>query len=84
MIVDDDISYRISGMRTLVDIPKLDVMALDALGRKRGESRAKIIREAVVEYLERRTEVPRAEAFGLWKPNDEDGLAYQMRMRAEW
>ncbi len=71
-------------MRTLVDIPNPDIAALDALGRARGASRAKLIREAVVEYLGHRAEVPRADAFGLWGQDDEDSVDYQRRLRAEW
>jgi hypothetical protein len=71
-------------MRTLVDIPSPAIAALDALGRTRGASRAKLIREAVVAYLGHQAPVPRADAFGLWSRDEEDGLAYQRRLRAEW
>jgi hypothetical protein len=71
-------------MRTLVDIPTPDIAALDALGRTRGASRAKLIREAVAEYLGRQAPAPRADAFGLWSRVEEDGLAYQRRLRSEW
>lgn len=71
-------------MRTLVDLPTPDIAALDALGRTRGASRAKLIREAVVEYLGHQAHAPRADAFGLWGRNDEDGVTYQQRLRSEW
>ena len=71
-------------MRTLVDIPNPEIAALDALGRARGASRAKLIREAVVAYLDHQAPVPRANAFGLWNRGKEDGLAYQRRLRSEW
>ena len=71
-------------MRTLVDIPTPDIAALDALGRARGASRAKLIREAVVEYLGHQAPAPRADAFGLWSRDEEDGVSYQRRLRAEW
>jgi len=66
MLLGDDVGYRDIGMRTLVDLPKLDLMALDALGRKKSASRAQIIREAITEYLERQTTTSRVQAFGLW------------------
>jgi len=42
-------------MRTLVDLPDGDVEALDRIARTRDASRAKIIRQAVTEFLTRVT-----------------------------
>lgn len=71
-------------MKTLVEIPEPDVRALDDLGRRRRQSRAKIIRTAVGEYLDRNRVLSLDEALGLWGEGGEDGLAYQQRLRAEW
>jgi hypothetical protein len=71
-------------MRTLVDIPDSDVLALDELARGRQESRAKVIRAAVGEYLNRNRTSEPSKAFGLWGPDPADGVEYQRRLRAEW
>ena len=71
-------------MRTLVDLPETDVRALDDIGQKRGASRAKIIRQAVSEYLARSGEGDMEAAFGLWRDQAVDGLDYQRKAREEW
>ncbi len=73
-------------MRTLIDIPEQDIQALDQLGQTRGESRAKIVRAAIGEYLARHRAVAPAQdkAFGIWRDKAEDGVAYQRRLRSEW
>jgi len=75
-------------MRTLVDIAKPQMEALDALSQARGTSRAALIREAIDDWLARHRAADRAEAlegaFGLWADRGEDGVTYQERMRAEW
>jgi metal-responsive CopG/Arc/MetJ family transcriptional regulator len=71
-------------MRTLVDIPDDDIAALDELSTRRGASRAKVIREAVRDYLVRNPPADRDAAFGIWRGMQEDGLAYQERLRSEW
>jgi metal-responsive CopG/Arc/MetJ family transcriptional regulator len=71
-------------MRTLVDIPEDDVRALDEIGRRRRVSRARVIRAALSEYLDRNAASHQNEAFGLWGEGGEDGVEYQKRIRAEW
>jgi metal-responsive CopG/Arc/MetJ family transcriptional regulator len=71
-------------MRTLVDLPEPDVQALDEIGRRRRVSRAKVIRQAVGEYLARNAEGDVEAAFGLWRDQAVDGLDYQRRAREEW
>ncbi len=71
-------------MRTLVDIPDADLSALDRLSQRRRASRAKVIRQAVSEYLARNADLSADDAFGIWGGVAEDGLAYQHRIRAEW
>ena len=67
----------------LVDLPDEDLESLIQLGRRRGVSRAKIIREAVRDYLEKHIGAADDEAYGLWGAG-EDGLEYQQRLRSEW
>ena len=71
-------------MRTLVDLPETDVRALDDIGHRHGASRAKIIRQAISEYLARTGGGDMEAAFGLWRDRAVDGLAYQAKARAEW
>ena len=71
-------------MRTLVDIPESHLRELSELGRRQGQSRAALIREAVGAYLATRRQTRAADAFGLWGPNGPDGLAYQRQLRSEW
>lgn len=71
-------------MRTLIEIPDTDIKALDLLRQQRGESRSKLVRRAVREYLERNLQPEPERAFGLWRDRDDDGLDYQRKLRAEW
>lgn len=71
-------------MRALVDIPKQQLDALTEIGRRKGVSRAEVIRAAVDQYLITDRKDAVEAAFGLWKDHVEDGVAYQRRMRAEW
>jgi predicted transcriptional regulator len=71
-------------MRTLIDLPDAQIQALAALCERVGQSRAAVIREAVAEYLERRTAKPAEAAYGLWGAEAMDGLDYQRKARAEW
>lgn len=71
-------------MRTLVDLERLQVEALDRLAKGQDRSRASLIREAVDEFLSRHGGGALEEAFGLWSPEAPDGLAFQERARREW
>ena len=71
-------------MRTLIDLPDTQIQALAALCERVKQPRAAIIREAVAEYLERRTLQSTGSAFGLWGRDGTDGVAYQQQARAEW
>jgi predicted transcriptional regulator len=71
-------------MRTLIDLPDSQIQALAALCEKVKQPRTALIREAVAEYLERRTMKPTDAAFGLWGAETADGLSYQRKARAEW
>jgi predicted transcriptional regulator len=71
-------------MRTLIDLPDPQIQALAALCERVKQPRTALIREAVAEYLERRTAKPSAAAYGLWGAEAIDGLAYQEKVRTEW
>jgi predicted transcriptional regulator len=71
-------------MRTLIDLPDAQIQALAALCERVRQPRAAVIREAVAEYLERRTTKPAEAAYGLWGVEAMDGLDYQRKARAEW
>jgi metal-responsive CopG/Arc/MetJ family transcriptional regulator len=71
-------------MRTLVDIPDQDLAALDRLSARRRVSRAKVIRQAVSEFLTKSRGGEAEAAFGLWRDAPIDGLEYQDRARSEW
>lgn len=71
-------------MRTLVDIPEPELKELSEIGRRHGQSRAALIREAVGAYLAARRQTRTADAFGLWGRKGPDGLAYQRQLRGEW
>jgi predicted transcriptional regulator len=71
-------------MRTLVDIAESQVRALDELARAADQSRAALIRQAIDDFLRQRLRTSATDAFGLWGRGDEDGVAYQERIRREW
>ncbi|WP_058553637.1 CopG family transcriptional regulator [Thiohalocapsa sp. ML1] len=71
-------------MRTVIDLPDEQIEPLKAAAASLDVSRAELIRRAVTEYL-RRFEAPADDAaFGIWRQHDEDGLAYQERVRSDW
>jgi predicted transcriptional regulator len=70
-------------MRTLVDIPDDQIGELAELCERLKQPRAALIREAISEYLARRSRTRQESAFGLWGAKT-DGLAYQRKVRAEW
>jgi predicted transcriptional regulator len=74
-------------MRTLVDIPDDQIAELTKIAEAEKVSRAALVRRAIADLLKaRRTKKPDAidAAFGLWSDREEDGLAYQERLRGEW
>lgn len=71
-------------MRTLVDIPDDLLRDLGDLSRRRKQSRAAIIREALASHVARHKPDAVADAFGLWGAGTTDGLAYQEKIRSEW
>ncbi len=73
-------------MRTLVDIPDDQIAELTKLAEREKVSRAALIRQAVADLLaaKRKGRGSAIEtAFGI-RPDMEDGLAFQERLRSEW
>ena len=72
--------------RFLVDIPDDDLSRIDFIARTQGKSRAAVLREAVSEYIAESSKDWLEAGFGLWAKHgfDEDGMAYQNRLREEW
>jgi predicted transcriptional regulator len=74
----------IANMRTVIDVPDKLIESLDQLGGAAQISRAALIREAIADFLQRKS-VPRAEAaFGLWSRRKKDGVRFQEEVRGEW
>jgi predicted transcriptional regulator len=71
-------------VRTLIDLPDTQIQALAELCERVRKPRAAVIREAVAEYLQRRSTKPAEAAYGLWGAEATDGLVYQKKARAEW
>lgn len=71
-------------MRILIDLDETQISELDQLARERKVSRAALMREAVADFLEKNIRDDAEEAFGLWAERNEDGLAFQERVRSEW
>ena len=73
-------------MRTLVDIPDDQIEELNRLAEREKVSRASLVRQAVADLLASKRQSGDdaiAAAFGI-RPDMEDGLAYQERLRSEW
>jgi Ribbon-helix-helix protein, copG family len=71
-------------MRTLVDIPELELEALNALSKARSTSRAELVRLAIKAFIESNRPATSRDGFGLWKGKGIDGLEFQRRIRSEW
>lgn len=70
-------------MRTLVDIPDIQIKDLTAICESEKLSRAEVIRQAISAYLEKKKAVS-VDVFALWKNRKIDGLTYQEQVRSEW
>ena len=73
-------------MRTIVDIPDIQVKALNQLSKKKRVSKAEIIRQALTNYLTQYLEIRKSfkDSFGLWKDKNIDDIEYQKKLRNEW
>ena len=73
-------------MRALIDIPDRQIDELTVICQIKKLSRSEAIRQAIALYVAN-NKPSSSQAFGLWAVNDkaqEDGLAYQEKLRAEW
>lgn len=73
-------------MRTIVDIPDEDIERLDVLAGASRRSRAAEIREAVEEYIARRSGIEWIRrGAGYWKGRDDigDAVEYQRDLRED-
>ncbi len=74
-------------MRTIVDLPKEQIEALDSYAKSKGISRAAVVREAVATYLptkKKKIDWLKHPSFGSWKGPKVDSVKYQRKLRAEW
>jgi hypothetical protein len=76
-------------MRTIVDLPKEQIEALDTYAKSKGISRAAVVREAVASYMpskrKKRRSIRLHPAFGSEKmPKGFDSVEYVRKLRAEW
>lgn len=73
-------------MRILIDLSDDDIRWLDRKAADEGKSRAAIMREAVTAFRATSSQDWLEKGFGLWAKHgfNEDGLAYQERLRREW
>ena len=75
-------------MRTIVDLPKEQIEALDTYAKSKGISRAAVVREAVATYLpakKRKGSFRDHPSFGSEKmPKGFDSVEYVRKLRAEW
>ncbi len=76
-------------MRTIVDLPKEQIEALDSYAKSKGISRAAAVREAVATYLPekkpKKIDWRKHPAFGSEKmPKGFDSVEYVRKLRAEW
>jgi predicted transcriptional regulator len=60
------------------------IESLDRVGGTEQRSRAALIREAIAEFLRKRSSASAEAAFGLWRDRKTDSLRYQDDLRAEW
>lgn len=71
-------------MRTVIDVPDEIIQSLDHVSDAERRPRAALIREAISDYLRKKSVPPAEEAFGLWKQRKTDGVRYQNDLRDEW
>ncbi len=73
-------------MRTIIDIPDMQVKVLNQLSKKKKVSRAEIIRQALTNYIAKCTRQKKSynNAFGLWEDKKMNSLEYQKNCRKEW
>jgi Ribbon-helix-helix protein, copG family len=83
LIYNVGIQY-ISGMRTIIEIPDGIAETLDMLCKKEKRPRVAVIREAITDYLNKKSQTGGDAAFGIWKNQPTEGVNYQVKLREEW
>ena len=71
-------------MRTIIDIPDEQVIALANLCREQKISRAEALRRALTRLLAEQKVTSREDAFGAWKNKKIDSRQFVETLRAEW
>jgi len=71
-------------MRATVDLGDSQIRMLNQFAQTRGVSRNALMRQAIVDYLDRQMDSVADEALGLWSDMEVDGVDYQERSRSEW
>jgi len=71
-------------MRIIVELPDQQIESLDRVSDTEHLPRAALIREAIAEFLQKKSGPVAEAAFGLWKDRKTGGLSYQDDLRAEW
>jgi metal-responsive CopG/Arc/MetJ family transcriptional regulator len=74
-------------MRIPIDLPEDQLAELTRLAERERVSRTSLVRRAIADLLaakRRAGDEAIAAAFGIWADREEDGLAYQERLRSEW
>lgn len=74
----------LSFMRTVIDVPEKLIESLDRVSDAEQRSRAALIREAIAEFLRKKSGPSAEAAFGLWKDRKIDGVRFQDDLRGEW
>jgi hypothetical protein len=82
------VNYRDAAKRTIVDLPVKDLGRLDEVAAQESVSRATVLREAVAEYVVRKSKAPAVpkplSGFGALKGYYGEAQAYQDQLRGEW
>jgi len=71
-------------MRAIIEIQDEMDRALKRLSRRRGVSRAQLVRDAIDRLLQDAGSSEAPDAFGLWKKKVADGLKFERKLRKEW
>jgi len=71
-------------MRTIVDLPKEQLLALSLMCEREKISRAEAIRRAVGKLLEEASAGSLESAFGIWKHKKLRSRQHVERLRSEW
>jgi predicted transcriptional regulator len=68
----------------IIEIPDAVAASLDALCKKENRPRVVVIREAINDFLSRKSQASGDDAFGLWEQQPWDCVDYQTKLREEW